>query len=242
MLRHTALFLHRDTISEDQKLAMLRGLAFLRMECAAVRAGDYGQDLFGGSSPLLAVPPWKRTPRWRARREGPPSNYDVALHLDFDDEAAVARYLTDDAHRAVARFNASVNVPELTARIDWRYDGVPLVRRGLVRHTAMFVWAGEADAAARSRALAAARSLADAPGVVSAVTGLNDIVAGSEADGKNAGGSAANFDWILDVLIQDPAAARGLVEGPQYAGAMGIIAPATRYEWTARVTHVMRGY
>jgi|GEM_PF-904404 len=242
MLRHTALFLHRDTISEDQKLAMLRGLAFLRMECAGVRAGDYGQDLFGGSSPLRAVPPWKRTPRWRARREGPSSNYDVALHLDFDDEAAMARYLADDAHRAVARFNASVNVPELTARIDWRYDGVPLVRRGLVRHTAMFVWAGEADAAGRSRALAAARSLADAPGVASAVTGLNDMMAGSGADGKKAGGPAANFDWILDVLIQDPAAARGLVEGPQYAGTMGIIASSTKYEWTARVTHLMRGY
>jgi len=176
------------------------------------------------------VPPWKRTPRWHARREGPPSNYDVALHLDFDDEAARARYLADEHRRAVVRLNAAVNVPDLTARIDWRYDGVPLIRRGLVRHTAMFVWAGEADAAARSRALAAARSLADAPGVVSAVTG------------ENAGGPAANFDWILDVQMQDPPAARGLVEGPQYAGAMGIIAPATKYEWTARVTHVMRGY
>ena len=254
MLRHTVLFLHRDTISEDQKLAMLRGLAFLRMECAAVLAGDYGQDLFGGSSPLLAVPPWKRTPRWRACGEGPPCNYDVALHLDFDDEAALARYNADDTRRTVARFNASVNVPELTARIDWRYDGAPLVRRGLVRHTAMFVWAGEADAAARSRALAAARALADAPGVVSAVTGLNDMVARSSSymvagsgadgrtDGENAGRPAANFEWILDVQIQDPAAARGFVEGPQYAGAMGAIASATKYEWTARVTHVMRGY
>ncbi|HEV2440669.1 MAG TPA: hypothetical protein VGX97_11470 [bacterium] len=230
MLRHTALFLHRDTISEDQKLAMLRGLAFLRMECAAVRAGDYGRDLFGGSSPLLAVPPWKRAPRWRARREGPPCNYDVALHLDFDDEAGLTRYNADEHHRAVARRNAAVNVPDLTARIDWRYDGAPLIRRGLVRHTAMFVWAGEADAAARSRALAAARGLADAPGVVSAVTG------------ENAGGPAANLDWILDVQIHDPAAARGLVEGPRYAGAMGIIASSTKYEWTARVTHVMRGY
>ncbi|HEV2280885.1 MAG TPA: hypothetical protein VGX75_00665 [bacterium] len=230
MLRHTALFLHRDTISEDQKLAMLRGLAFLRMECAGVRAGDYGEDLFGGSRPLLAVPPWKRTPRWRARREGPPCNYDVALHLDFDDEAALARYRDDEHHRAVARRNAAVNVPDLTARIDWRYDGNPLIRRGLVRHTAMFVWTAEADAAARSRALAAARTLADAPGVVSAVRG------------QIAGGPAANVDWILDVQTQDPPAARGLVEGPRYAEAMGIIAPATKHEWTARVTHVMRGY
>lgn len=230
MLRHTTLFLHRDTISEDQKLAMLRGLAFLRMECAGVRAGDYGDDLFGGSSPLLAVPPWKRTPRWRARREGPPCNYDVALHLDFDDEAAAAASLAGERYRAVARFNASVTVPELTARVEWRYDGTPLVRRGLVRHTAMFVWAGEADAAARSRALAAARRLADDPGVVSAVTG------------ENAGRTAADFDWIVDVQLLDPVAARALVEGPQYAAAMGIIAQATKYEWTARITHVMRGY
>jgi hypothetical protein len=229
MLRHTTLFFHRDTISEDQKVAMLRGLAFLRMECAGVRAGDYGDDLFGGSSPLLAVPPWKRTPRWRARRDGPPCNYDVALHLDFDDEAAAAAALAGERYRAVARFNASVTVPELTARVEWRYDGAPLVRRGLVRHTAMFVWAGEADAAARSRALAAARRLADDPGVVSAVTG------------ENAGGTAANFDWIVDVQLLDPAAARALVDGPEYAGAMGMIAPATKYEWTARVTHVMRG-
>jgi hypothetical protein len=230
MLRRTTLFLHRDTISEDQKLAMLRGLAFLRMEGAAVQAVDYGNDLFGGSGPLLAVPPWKRTPRWRARRGGPSSNYDVALHLDFDDEAAAAASLAGERCRAVARFNASVTVPEQTARVEWRYDGAPLVRRGLVRHTAMFVWAGEADAAARSRALAAAQSLADAAGVVSAVTG------------ENAGGTAANFDWIVDVQLPDPAAAQALLEGPQYASAMGIIAPATKYEWTARVTHVMRGY
>ena len=230
MLRHTALFLHRDTIGEDQKLAVRRGLAFLRMECAGVRAGDYGEDLFGGSSPLLAVPPWKRTPRWRARGEGPPCNYDVALHLDFDDEAAMRRYLAGAAHPTVARFNASVNVPELTARIDWRYDGEPLVRRGLVRHTVLFLWSGGADAAARSRAVAAARSLADAPGVVAAVTG------------ENAGGSAANFDWILDVQVQDPAAARALVDGPRYAEATAAIASATKHEWTARITHVMRGY
>ncbi len=230
MLRHTALFLHRDTISEDQKLAMLRGLAFLRMECAAVRAGDYGDDLFGGSSPLLAVPPWKRTPRWRARGEGPPCNYDLALHLDFGDEAAAAASLAGERYRAVTRFNASVTVAELTARVEWRYDGAPLVRRGLVRHTAMFLWAGEADAAARSRALAAARDLAETPGVVSVVTG------------ENSGRTAANFDWMVDVQLLDPAAARTLVEGPRYAGAMGIIAPVTKYEWTARVTHVMRGY
>lgn len=230
MLRHTALFLHRDTISEDQKLVMLRGLAFLRMECAGVRAGDYGQDLFGGSSPLLAVPPWKRTPRWRARREGPPCNYDAALHLDFDDERAMAAYLADEAHRTVAAQNASLNVPELTARIDWRYDGNPRIRRGLVRHTAMFVWADGVADSGRTRALDAARGLAESPGVLSV------------AVGENVGAPPANFDWIVDVTMPDLAAARDAVGGSVYAEAMSAVAPATKYEWTARITHVMRGY
>ncbi|HLW46327.1 MAG TPA: hypothetical protein VKW09_00985 [bacterium] len=138
--------------------------------------------------------------------------------------------MADDTSRAVARLNAALNVAELTARIEWRYDGAPLIRRALVRHTALFVWAPGADAAARSRALTAARGLADAPGVVSAVAG------------ENVGDRAANFDWILDVQIEDAEAARRFVDGPRYAGAMGVIAPATKYEWTARISHVMRGY
>ena len=230
MLRHTVLFIHRDTISEEQKLAMLRGLAFLRMECAGVRGGDYGPDLLGGSSPLRAVAPWKRTPRWRARRIGPPSNYDVALHLDFDDEAGMALYAADEAHRAVSRFNDSVNVDELTARVDWSYEGAPLIRRGLVRHTAMFVWADNAPRDERSRALDAARGLAEGPGVERV------------SIGENVGTHAADFDWIVDVQIRHRAAAQELVGGHLYAEAMRLIAPATKYEWTARVTHLMRGY
>jgi hypothetical protein len=230
VLRHTALFIHRDTITQEQRLAMLRGLAFLRMECAGVRAGDYGPDLLGGSTPLLAVPPWKRTPRWRARRVGPPSNYDVALHLDFEDDAGMALYLADEVHRAVSRFNASVNVDELTARVDWRYEGAPLIRRGLVRHAAMFVWADGVPQAERSRALGAARGLAKAAGVESVTVGEND------------GNRAAHFDWIVDVRIQHRAAAQELVGGSLYAQAMSVIAAATKYEWTARVTHLMRGF
>jgi hypothetical protein len=230
VLRHTVLFIHRDTITGDQKLAMLRGLAFLRMECAAVCAGDYGPDLLGGSSPLLAVPPWKRPPRWRRRREGPPSNYDAALHLDFEDDAAMARYVGDEMCRAVSRFNATVNVGELTARVDWRYEGPARVCRGRTRHTAMFVWVDDAPVAERRRALDAARALANAPGV------------DSVAVGEGIGTRATDFDWILDIQFPDSAAARGHVGGDLYAKAMSVIAPATKYEWTARVTHTMRGF
>jgi hypothetical protein len=230
MLRHTALFIHRDTVTEQQKLSMLRGLAFVRMECDGVRAGDYGTDLFGGSDRLRAIPPWKRTPRWRGRHEGPPSHYDVALHLDFDDEAGRARCVADEAYRGVARFTASVTVPDLTACIDWRYEGPPLVRRGLVRHTAIFVWADDAGEAARARALDAASLLRRAGGVASL------------AIGENLGGPPANFDWILDVQLDDAAAAEALLSGPLYAEAVRTIADATRHEWTARITHLMRGY
>jgi len=94
----------------------------------------------------------------------------------------------------------------------------------------MFVWTDGAPAAGRARALDAARGLAKAPGVVSA------------AIGENVGTHAANFDWIVDVQMQQPADARALVDGPLYAEAMAVIAQATKYEWTARVTHVMRGY
>lgn len=230
MLRHTVLFIHRDTITEDQKLAMLRGLAFLRMECPGVRAGDYGSDLLGGSSPLHAVPPWKRTPRWRARREGPPCNYDVALHLDFDDEAGLALYAGDAMHRAVSRFNTAVTVDGLTARIDWGYGGAPAVRRGGVRHTALFIWSDDASATERTHALDAVRALAHVPGV-EAVT-----------IGERLGTAAADFDWLVDLQVSDAAAAHSLVGGGPYADAMGVVASATKYEWTARVTHVMRGF
>lgn len=230
MLRHTALFIHRDTITDEQRLAMLRGLAFLRLECAGVLAGDYGSDLLGGSRRLLEVPPWERTPRWRGRREGPPSNYDVALHLDFEDEAGMARYVADEAHRAVSRFNASVNVDELTARVDWRYEGPPLIRRGLVRHTAMFVWADEASEVERSLALEAARGLAEAPGVESV------------AIGESLGTNATDFDWVVDVQLRHGASAEELVGGDGYGEAIDVIARATKHEWTARVTHLMRGF
>jgi hypothetical protein len=229
MLRHTALFIHRDTTADGEKLAMLRGLAYLRMECAGVHAADYGDDILGGSGRLLEIPPWKRTPRWRARLEGPPSSYDVALHLDFEDERGMAAYDADEAHRGVARFNASVSVDELTARVDWLYDGPPLIERGRVRHTAMFVWVGDADPDARSAAFDAVRSFAAASGVESVTVG------------ESIGSHSTDFDWILDVQFADTASAQALVGGAVYADAMRVVAPATKYEWTARVTHVMRG-
>jgi hypothetical protein len=58
VFRHTAFFLFRDDITPEKHLAMLKGLAYMRYECAGVVAIDYGTDLFGGSEVLRRVKPW----------------------------------------------------------------------------------------------------------------------------------------------------------------------------------------
>jgi hypothetical protein len=228
MLRRSVLFIYRDTATDAERSRLLRALSFLGLECPSVAAGDYGDDIAGGSRRLLEVPPWKRTPRFHARGDGPPSNYDVALHLDFEDDAALARYEGHPARADVARFAASATVDELTARVDWRYDGEPLSHRGRFRHTALHVWRDEADSAQRARALDAVTGLAAAPGLESV------------AVGESAGERRADFDWILDLQFASGESALAFLAAEAYAEAQGSIADATKDEWTARVTHLMR--
>ena len=118
---------------------------------------------------------------------------------------------------------------ELTARVDWYYDGERRTRRGHVRHVAMFAWADEADEAAKRRALEAVTELAGADEVESATTGIN------------VGVHPSDYDWIMDLHVADRASAERLLASEHYAHAMEPVAAATKYEWTARVTHVMRG-
>ena len=144
MLRHTALFLLRETTSPEQRDAMLRGLACLLEECPTVRGGDYGAAL--ESEPFGA-------------------SRDVALHLDFDDVDGYRAYVAHPVHVEVSGFNRSLSVDGRTARVDWRYDGPPRVSPGRVRHCEAFVWAR----APHEGVLEAAAALAGAEGVLSAV-------------------------------------------------------------------------
>ena len=207
MLRHTALFLLGETTGE-QREAMLRGLASLLEECPSVRAGDYGDRLFASPAP---------------------GAYDVALHLDFDDAAGYEAYVAHPAHAAVAGYNASLSVAGSTVRVDWRYDGPPRVRRGRVRHCEVFVWAGAPEEGTRATALAAARALAGADGVLSAV------VAEDSGDDRRAA------DWILDVELADEPAARAFLAGAAYGDAAATVARAVDERRTARITHLERG-
>jgi hypothetical protein len=219
----------RDTTTAEQRLEMLHGLAFLRTECMSVRHGDYGEDIFGGSSGGQTTPPDDRTPMWRREGGLPPGDFDVALHLDFEDLAAADDYSADPTHAAASRFNESVSWDEQTARVDWLYDGDTPTSRGRVRHVAMFAWADGASESDKARAVAAVRHL-EGLELVERVTVGHSIER-----------LTSDYDWILDVQLADRPAAARLLAGSDYARAMDEVAGATKYEWTARVTHVMRG-
>jgi len=229
MLRHTAFFMFSDGVTPEQQLIMLKGLAYMRYECPTVEHLDYGTDVFGGSRDMYSVKPYRRTPRWRGRRQGPPANFDVALHLDFIDKEGNDAYNDDAVHHEVAVYNESICVAELTARVDWFYDGGFLTRPGHIRHCEMFVWDDDVDEAAREHALDAVRRLEAAPEVESVVIG------------RNVGTLTTDFDWILDVQVPDEQACKQLLGSDLYAGVMGDVAPLTKHEWTARMSHVMRG-
>jgi hypothetical protein len=229
MLRHSVLWTLRDTTTAEQQREMLHVLAHLRTECLSVRTGDYGQDLFGGSTPLRTVKPQQRTPVWKRDGLGPASNFDMALHLDFDDWARFREYAADPTHGAASTFNESVSWDELTARVDWYFDVPTLCRRGHVKHVVMFVWKDGLDDAEKAAALGAVQALAGAPGV------------GAVTVGHNAGQGTTDYDWILDVELPDRATAERLLGGAAYAAAMEAVAARTKFEWTARLTHLMRG-
>lgn len=230
MLRHTALFLLKEGNGPEEARWMQKGSAFMRFTAAGPTAIDFGQDLFGGSSTIVGTKPWDRTPRWRAAAEGPPCSFDVALHLDFDDEAGLEVYNHDDVHHEIAVYNAAVCQGELTARIDWWYEGGPLIDPGHVRHAALFVWRDEADEATKERTLAEVKRLGDEAGVERVTVGTN------------VGTLRTDFDWILDVQLPDNDAAERFLVSDGYRAAMASIAPVTKFEWTARLTHTMHGH
>lgn len=230
MLRHTAFFMLKEGNGPEEMRWMQKGSAFMRFTAAGPSAIDFGGDLFGGSLQLAETKPWDRTPRWRAASEGPPCDYDVALHLDFDDEDGLEVYNKDDVHHEIAEYNAAVCQGELTARIDWWYEGDALIVPGHVRHAAMLVWRDDVADPDRRVALEAVARLADQPDVERVTVGTG------------VGSLRTDYDWILDVQLPDPETAERFVKGDDYRAAMEPVVRATKYEWTARMTHTMHGH
>jgi hypothetical protein len=229
MLRHSAFFMLREESTPEQQTAMLKGLAYMRFACPSVVALDFGADLTGGSSLLREVKPWKRTPRWRSQQIGPTVNYDVALHLDFEDQAGLDAYNDDDVHHEVAVYNASICRGEITARVDWWYGGEPPIAKSQIKHSAMFLWAHDADETAKDDAFQALQSLQESPYVEQVLLGTN------------VGTLTTDFDFIVDIRCTDKSAADSLLAGEDYVRVMKQVGEATQHEWTARLTHTMHG-
>lgn len=228
MLRHTALFLYYHPVTDSQKLAQAKGLAYLSYGCPSVQSVDFGSDLLGGSSPLLETKPWKRTPLWKARQAGPPSNYDVALHLDFDDKEGLDAYNDDDVHHEVGDYNASIGRGEFTARVDWWYDGPPRTHRGWIRHTALYLWDEEVTDGQKDDVRSAFGALeADVPSVRSTVVG------------ENVGPLTTDYNMIVDTHFEDLEGANAYFDHTAQQEAASLAAAATKHQWTARITHKM---
>jgi hypothetical protein len=228
MLRHTALFMWRDTTTEQQKLIAKKGLAYMSYGCPSVRHLDFGSDLLGGSSPLLEIEPWKRTPLWHARHSGPPCDFDMALHLDFDDQDGMDRYNKDPVHHEVGEYNVSVCRPEQTARVDWWYEGGPRIEKGLIRSTSLFLWTDEATDLQKADVRDAFRALNGA------VPSLRSLVTGD-----NTGTLTTDYDLIVDAHFAELADAEAYGQHPACREALALAVAATKYEWTARITHRM---
>ena len=60
--------------------------------------------------------------------------------------------------------------------------------------------------------------------------------------GTNVGTLRTDYDWLLDLQVADAEAAERLVKGAVYRDTMLAVASATKYEWTARLTHTMHGH
>jgi len=229
VLRHTVLFLWGENTTEEQKLVALKGLAYMSSACPTIRCLDFGTDLLGGSSPLIEVKPWERTPLWRAQKSGPVFNYDMALNEDFDDLEGLAAYSADPVHYKIGVYNEAIDREEQTARVDWWYDGPPHLEKGLIRHSSLFVWQDEATDTQKDNVREAFRALNGG------VPTVRSLVVGDNINHK----STTSYDFIIDAHFSDLADFEACREHPAYKEALALTVDATKYEWTARITHRM---
>jgi hypothetical protein len=262
MLRHSWFLMYGATTTLEQRFEMLKDLAFLRSECAGPMAGDYGDDLFAEAVPTET---WRGLPHkvklsFEARRfptlaerslngstgmrqdheQEPPCDYDAALHVDFKGEAEYTAYQSDETLSRLVAHHRGYLEGALTAHVNWWYDGDPLIRPGLIRHSAMFIWSDNTDEAQRRATLEAPSRFEDAPGVVSVTTGTHYVGTVSNRLRCHTG-PGNDYDWLFDVQLVDRDATERFLKSQLYADVMRTVAQATKYNWTARLSHVMRG-
>jgi hypothetical protein len=218
------MFMYSDSFTPEEKMVLRFATTYLAF-CPHVQAFDYGVDLFGGTTPLRDVRPWKRTPLWHARKSGPPSNYDVSIDLDFNDQAEFEAYVAGEVHEESAGYKEWMWRQEFTARVDWWYDGPPIIKRGTVHHESMWLWDDGVSDSAKEHAKDALSSLQKS------VPSVRRVMVGD-----NVGTLTTDYDLIMDVLFDDPGGAKDFFQHPAQKEVDSLMAGVTKYEWTARIT------
>jgi hypothetical protein len=59
--------------------------------------------------------------------------------------------------------------------------------------------------------------------------------------GQNVGKLTTDYDWIMDVHLDNVASAQSVLNSATYKALTERLAASTKYQWTARLTHRMRG-
>lgn len=166
MFRNTVMFRWRKDTTPEQTTAMRQRTAHLVSVCPSIMALDFVDNI--GTDP---------------------DNYDLAVVVDFDDEAGWVTYHESEAHLQAAAANASICQSDLTARIRHVYEGSPS-RRGMVRHIAMYEWADGATSEDRRAIWEGHRRLANTCPAVQAL---------HLAEGRKIReAQASDFDWVME--------------------------------------------
>jgi hypothetical protein len=144
VIRHTALFVWADGVTDEQRIRVKDGVAYCSYG-SDVLALDFGQHL--GLTP---------------------TRHGFALQHDHRDRGDWDAYNENEAHHRVGALLRSITRPGLAARVDWVYDGPPSTR-GAVRHLSLYRWNDAAGERERSDALSAVAAL---PGLCPSVRAL----------------------------------------------------------------------
>ena len=98
-----------------------------------------------------------------------------------------------------------------------------------MRHTSLFLWADEVADAQKTEVRDAFAALGGSS------AGLRSVLV---AD--NVGTLRTDYDVIVDAELDDLKSAEALFASEAFSAALDLAAAATKYEWTARITHPIR--
>ena len=119
MIRHSVLFAWADDVSDEQKLRVKEGLAYVSY-ASEILDLDFGEDLGIGG----------------------PRNFGLILLHDHRERVAWDAYNKDAHHHRVGEFIKTVTRPDVAARVDWPCESPP-APKGAIRHMAMYLWKDE---------------------------------------------------------------------------------------------------